>query len=262
MLDATADGAMPMQGPDTSPPGEASPPASDSSGPGMPEAGAPEVMAVDSSAPDTSVPETSTTETSTTSCVAAPSGGSLPFAVDTAGIYITSGYEGDGSAITMPADPTCGGNRSSASAMGNCHPVTYTPPPSGSTAPNWAGVLWQHPLNNWGNLGAGYAIPAGATKVSLWARGQLGGEVVTFLVGFDVTPTATNPCVDTVTGSLKVTLTTTWTHYTIPFAGQYPSGIISPFGYTVGTADQPVRGDAGPGGPNTVFYVDDIEWQP
>jgi hypothetical protein len=255
MLDGTPDSAMPIMEPDSSPPMEASPPPQDSSAPGTPETGAPEATAPESSVPDTSVPETSTT-----SCVATPSAGSLPFAVDTSGVYVTSGYEGDSAAISMPLDPTCGGNRSSATAMGNCHPVTYTPPPSGSALAAWSGVLWQHPTNNWGNLGAGFAMPAGATKVSLWARGQLGGEVATFLAGFDVTPTATNPCVDTVTGSLRVTLTTTWTHYTIPLAGQYPLGIISPFGYTVAIADQPLR-DGG-AATSVVFYIDDIEWQP
>jgi hypothetical protein len=224
-----------------------------------PEAGAPET-----STPETSTPETSTPDAPTMlSCVPPSNGDTLPFAVDTAGKFVTSGYEGDLASITMPLDPTCSGNRSSASAMGNCHPVTYVPPPPGSTAPTWAGVLWQHPTNNWGNLGAGYAIPPGATKASFWAKGQLGGEVVTFLVGFAVSPTAAAPCVDTVSGTLKQVLTPTWTHYTIPFTGTYGPGIVSAFGYTVGAADQPVR-DAGAGDsgtPNTVFFIDDIEWQ-
>jgi hypothetical protein len=261
--DATPDSATP---PDTSVPGEASPAASDSSGPeaSAPEAGddstAPDTSIPDTAIPDTYVADTSVPETSTTTCVASPSGGTLPFVVDTAGIYVTSGYEGAVAAITMAFDPTCGGNRSSPGASGNCHPVTYTPPPPGSTAPNWSGVLWQHPTNNWGNLGPGYAIPAGATKVSFWARGQLGGEVVTFYAGFDVTPSPTAPCFDSVTGSLKKTLTTPWTHYTMPLTGQYPSGIISPFGYVVSVADQPLI-DGGP--PTSVaFYIDDIQWQP
>jgi hypothetical protein len=213
--------------------------------------------------PESAPPPDTTPDTFTgTSCVAAPNTDTLPFAVDVTAKFVPSGYEGDYMAITMPIDPTCGGNRSSTSAMGNCHPVAYKPPPAGPGVAGWAGVLWQHPANNWGTA-AGYAIPRGATKVSFWARGALGGEVVTFLAGFAVTPTATSPCVDTVSGSLRQTLTTSWTHYTMAINGQYTGGIISPFGYVIGAADQPARdaGTADAGPPPADFFIDDIEWQ-
>jgi hypothetical protein len=218
---------------------------------------------VDSAPPALDAPADAPPETTTGSSCTPPSNtDTLPFAVDLAAKFVPSGYEGDYSAITMPLDPTCGGNRSSASAMGNCHPATYKPPAAGPGVAGWAGVLWQHPANNWGTA-AGYAIPAGATKVSFWARGDLGGEVVTFIAGFAVTPTPTAPCVDTISGSLRQTLTTTWTHYTMTFAGQYGAGVISPFGYVIAAADQPARdagaADAGP--QSTLFYIDDIEWQ-
>jgi hypothetical protein len=247
------DGGMPMGMPDT----WTQP---------SPEAGG----GVDSSAidvatvPEAAVPDApSPPDTSTaTSCVPPPNADTLPFAVDLAAKFVPSGYEGDYTAVTMPLDPTCGGNRSSASALGNCHPVTYKPPLAGPGVAGWAGVLWQHPANNWG-AAAGYAIPPGATKVSFWARGQLGGEVVTFIAGFAVTPTAMSPCVDTVSGSSRQTLATTWTHYTMSLNGQYTGGIISSFGYVIAAADQPAR-DAGAsdaGAPSAQFYVDDIEWQ-
>jgi hypothetical protein len=222
-----------------------------------------ETAVVDSAPPPVDSPSDAPPDATTgTSCTPLPSTDTLPFAVDLAGKFVPSGYEGDYMAVTMPLDPTCGGNRSSASAMGNCHPVTYKPLAAGPGVAGWAGVLWQHPANNWGTA-AGYAIPTGATKVSFWARGDLGGEVATFIVGFAVTPTPTSPCVDTVSGSLRQTLTTTWTHYTIPFAGQYGVGVISPFGYVIGAADQPARdaGAADAGLPSTLFYIDDIQWQ-
>jgi hypothetical protein len=120
-------------------------------------------------------------------------------------------------------------------------------------------------MNNWGTA-AGYAIPTGATKVSFWARGQLGGEIVSFDVGFAVTPTATAPCFDHVSASLpNQVLTTTWTHYTIPLGGQtYAPAVIVPFGFTLAAAGQPARdagtGDAAAASP-VQFFVDDIEWQ-
>jgi hypothetical protein len=195
----------------------------------------------------------------------APNTDTLPFAIDFTGKFIPSGYEGDWAAISMPNDPTCGGNRSSPNAKGNCHPVTYTPlvAGSGTTPQGWAGVLWQHPVNNWGML-PGYAIPAGASKVSFWARGASGGESLTFLVGG--TGGGTNPCADTVSRSIpKMSLTTAWTHYTIPLQSQtYAGGVLAAFGFVLAAADQPATPDAGSpdGGPHsTSFFIDDIEWQ-
>ena len=39
----------------------------------------------------------------------------------------------------------------------------------------WAGIIWQNPPNNWGNLKGGYNL-RGAKQVSFWARGEKGGE--------------------------------------------------------------------------------------
>jgi hypothetical protein len=255
---AMPDSALPV--PDTGPT-----PVSDSAAPeaNPPDTGAAETSPQDSSMTvDTGMPDTSSMPT----CAPAPNTDTLPFAVDLLAKFIPSGWEGDMSGLTMPLDPTCSGNRSSPTALGNCHPVTYQPLPAGTGVQGWAGVLWQHPMNNWGTA-AGYAIPSGATKVSFWARGQLGGEIVTFLVGLVVTPTAATPCTDHVSASLpNQVLTTTWTHYTIPLGGQsYAPGVIVPFGFVLAAAGQPVR-DAGTGDAATAspveFFVDDIEWQP
>src|SRR5210317_1926336 len=47
---------------------------------------------------------------------------------------------------------------------------------------NWVGVAWQNPPNNWGDLDGGYDL-TGATALEVWARGEYGGEKVTFGVG-------------------------------------------------------------------------------
>ena len=46
----------------------------------------------------------------------------------------------------------------------------------------WVGVAWQDPPNNWGDLEGGYDL-TGATALELWARGEYGGEKVSFGVG-------------------------------------------------------------------------------
>jgi hypothetical protein len=60
-----------------------------------------------------------------------------------------------------------------------CWTITYTPTGPG----DWAGVDWQYPTNNWGS-GDGLVIPAGATQVSFVAWGDVGGEKVSFNVGY------------------------------------------------------------------------------
>ena len=47
---------------------------------------------------------------------------------------------------------------------------------------NWAGVAWQDPPNNWGDMDGGYNLE-GATELELWARGEYGGEKVSIGVG-------------------------------------------------------------------------------
>jgi len=46
----------------------------------------------------------------------------------------------------------------------------------------WAGVAWQHPPNNWGDQDGGFDL-TGAAALELWARGEYGGEKVSFGAG-------------------------------------------------------------------------------
>lgn len=45
----------------------------------------------------------------------------------------------------------------------------------GAQGARWAGIYWQNPANNWGNVVGGYDL-TGATKLTFWARGEKGGE--------------------------------------------------------------------------------------
>ncbi|MFN3763657.1 MAG: glycosyl hydrolase family 17 protein, partial [Anaerolineae bacterium] len=55
--------------------------------------------------------------------------------------------------------------------------ISYTPGPIG-----WAGIYWQYPENNWGNINKGLDI-RWANKVTFWAKGEKGGEKIRFFVG-------------------------------------------------------------------------------
>ncbi|MBT8098687.1 MAG: hypothetical protein KJO82_03000 [Gammaproteobacteria bacterium] len=46
----------------------------------------------------------------------------------------------------------------------------------------WAGVAWQHPAENWGEMDGGFDL-TGATALEFWVRGEEGGEKASFGVG-------------------------------------------------------------------------------
>jgi hypothetical protein len=141
-----------------------------------------------------------------------------------------------------------GVGRSSANAKGTCWKVTYIPLPKPlepTSAPGmteigsgpgygWAGVFWQYPQNNWGNLGGGYPIPPGATRVSFWARGKDGGEKVRFISGQAqgnlITLAATcSDYVATTSTSATFPATPAWQQYTIGIMGlDYSAADIAP----------------------------------
>jgi len=179
--------------------------------------------------------------------------GTLPFTVDQ--VYISSGYMGDGQtmgAVNMipslpPDNKDCNGQRSSATAKGVCHQASYTPP--ATTPMLWAGVYWQYPSNNWGEKN-GFPVPPGATQVTFYAKGSVGGEKVTFLAGGIADPAKAHQ--DTLKSSVDVTLTTTWTAYTISVSGQSYTDILGGFGWTMKAVDAHTGGS---------FFIDDIQWQ-
>ena len=77
----------------------------------------------------------------------------------------------------------------------------------------WVGVAWQDPANNWGDLEGGYDL-TGATALELWARGEYGGEKVSFGVGI-IQKDKAHPD----SGIRKIDgirLTREWQRYTIP----------------------------------------------
>jgi hypothetical protein len=51
-----------------------------------------------------------------------------------------------------------------------------------NAADQWGGVVWQHPANDWGDANGGFNL-TGAKKLTFWARGEKGGEKVSFEFG-------------------------------------------------------------------------------
>lgn len=77
----------------------------------------------------------------------------------------------------------------------------------------WVGVAWQNPANNWGDKDGGYDL-TGAEQLEVWARGEYGGEEVSFGVGLLGSDTA-HP--DSGKTSIEdILLTREWRRYLIP----------------------------------------------
>ena len=163
--------------------------------------------------------------------------GTLPLVIvgESASPYIPSGWIGDAKAITM--DPDCTLQPHSGAA---CLKAGFT------QGGGWGGVVWQHPANAWGDKAGGLDL-AGAKRLVFWARGEQGGEEVTFgtgMIGAD------KKYHDTFRQSTKVVLTTQWVRYELSASGSDLSRVVSGFYWTL--AGQ---------GHGVTFYLDDVGWE-
>jgi hypothetical protein len=112
----------------------------------------------------------------------------------------------------------------------------------------WAGLYWQQPLNNWGDKPGGYNLSV-MTKLTFWAKGENGGEVISeFRMGGingeygDSDSRRIGP----------VTLTKEWRQYSISLANANLKNVIGGFYFSASKADNPQ---------GFVIYLDDIMYE-
>lgn len=155
--------------------------------------------------------------------------------------FIPSGWMGDAGDIRMNDQ-----------AMDNPHSGTtsieFTYSAKKSQGQGWAGVYWQNPANNWGSKKGGFDL-TGMTKLTFWARGAKGGEVIQkFVIGG---VKGTYP--DSATVEMgPVELTDSWKQYTINLAGKDLSYVSGGFGWVT-------NADLNPNG--ATFFIDDIKYE-
>jgi len=107
----------------------------------------------------------------------------------------------------------------------SCIRFSYTA--EGSRYADMAGVMWQNPANNMGDIDGGVDL-TGATQLVFWARGGKGGEVIdAFTFGGIV---GAYPDSDK-TSLTMVRLTPDWTMYTIDLSACDLTYISSFFGW-------------------------------
>jgi len=124
---------------------------------------------------------------------------------------------------------------------GLCIRLQYYRGPEG-----WAAIYWQYPDGNWGEQ-AGRRI-TGATRVSFWASGETGREVVEFKAGG-----IRGKYRDTFEVSLgRITLSQQWKAYTIDLKGADTSSVIGAF--CVVLVSDPLS-------PKAIIYLDDIRYE-
>lgn len=150
--------------------------------------------------------------------------------------YVPTGWMGNTKGLKV--DPEC---TDQPHAGKTCLRVSY------HDKDGWAGVVWQSPANNWGDRPGGWDL-TGAKKLTFWARGARGGEVVSFefgLLGKD------KKFPDTGKGKLdKAHLTQEWRQYTIDLASQDLTRIQTGFAVVIAGQGMPIE-----------FFLDDIQYE-
>ena len=90
--------------------------------------------------------------------------------------YAPSGWMGDYGDIQI--DDKCKDNPHTGKT---CFRIKYNAKKSQNAG--WMGIFWQNPPNNWGDQMGGYDL-SDYSKVTFWARGAKGGEVISeFKIG-------------------------------------------------------------------------------
>ncbi len=113
----------------------------------------------------------------------------------------------------------------------------------------WAGVYWLHPANNWGDSKSGYSLK-GAKRLVFWAKGDKGGETITFKMG-GVGMGHIFPDTDSA-GTDPIKLTKDWQEYSIDLTGKNLERIAGGFVWVANVKDN---------SSNATFYLDNIYYE-
>lgn len=163
-------------------------------------------------------------------------------------LYYPTGWAGDHTSISATVDTVDirAGDSDGKSTRWSYQPDTSKP------GMRWAAVLYQYPENNWGALPGRRII--GATRITFWAKGAVGGEAVDFKTGNDtyLTPPDSGMYKDTYGSAIRETLTREWKLYEIPLAESSTEMVISGF---IWAARMPV------GGTPVTFHIDEIRFE-
>ena len=112
----------------------------------------------------------------------------------------------------------------------------------------WAGIYWLNPANNWGARKGGYNL-SGATKMTFWARGELGGEQIQEVTIGGIE--GKYPDSDKIVFGPLI-LSDKWKQYTIDLRGKDLSYISGGFSWSTEEAVNPE---------DCTFYLDEMKFE-
>jgi hypothetical protein len=125
----------------------------------------------------------------------------------------------------------------------DCIKITYSAAQSQGTG--YVGICWQYPDSNTGSE-PGRSDLVGSGRVSLWAKGELGGEVAEFSAGGgpmdSLSRVSTGP----------ITLSNQWQQYSLDLSGKDLSSVASGFCVTMTKGQNPT---------GATIYLDDIIYE-
>ena len=113
----------------------------------------------------------------------------------------------------------------------------------------WAGIYWQNTADNWGEKPGNNYARAGISKLTFWARGTSGSEIVEFKVGgISRGSKKYRDSLEVSTG--RIELGTEWKKYTIDLKGRDLSSVIGGFCWVASADYNPTR--------QIIFFLDEI----
>lgn len=161
-------------------------------------------------------------------------------------LFTPSGWMGDGEygKKKILFDGAYEGNPHSGPS---CIKIKYDFGPRG-----WAGIYWQNQPDNWGDLSGNNYSKKGISKLTFWAKGTTGKEVVEFksgCIGNNNKMYKDSFCVTTG----RKTLSNDWQKYTLNLSNEDLKNVIGAFCW-VASGDHN-KGDS------ITFYLDDIRFE-
>jgi len=163
--------------------------------------------------------------------------------IDIQNLFTASGWMGDGEYGRKYIDFS-GASKENPHSPPTCVKVTYT---FGTT--RWGGIYSQNKPDNWGDKPGNNYSKKGFSRVTFWARGETGDEVVEFKAGgIDNRTKKYRDSFEVTLG--RVTLTKEWKQYQIDLSGANLSSAIGGFCW-VASADYNSA-------EKITFFLDDI----
>lgn len=164
-------------------------------------------------------------------------------AVDVQSLFTPSGLMGDGEYDRKYVEFS-GADSSSPHSPPASVKVIYTVGPQ-----RWAGQYWQNHADNWGDKPGHNYSARRLSRLSFWARGDTGTEVIEFKAGGIEHP-AKKFRDSFVASTGRISLTRTWTRFSIDLTKSNLSSVIGAFAWIASADFNQER--------RIVFYLDDI----